>query len=158
MDRWIGADMQEPAGSGRRLEEVRAGRILLGLAASAALLPTPAHADLRPKGFAECGGITPAVVSCTTGNHLRTVFVEHGFHLTNAYTGTLESRLDWRLGVHIFRCGYALSVKQGCVESGSFPIPGSIYQHSCNSFILNSSTAGGSGAWNCYTLHSTGLY
>jgi hypothetical protein len=137
---------------------VRTGRIVIGLVAAATLLSTPAHADLRLEGFAECGGTAPAVTTCTTGVHLRTIEVAHGFHLTSAYTGTLESRMEWLLGAHIFRCSYALSVRQGCVEEGIFPFPGTLYRHTCRSFNLNSSTLGGGGAWKCVTAHSTGLF
>ncbi|HET6404567.1 MAG TPA: hypothetical protein VFH78_07960 [Candidatus Thermoplasmatota archaeon] len=133
---------------------------LLCLALVAGAAPALAHV---PGGSqtASCQGPTLSV--CTTGLHLRTDgTLSHGFagFVGASYTGSLESRLTWQApdgssGERSFRCTYANGAVTGsCASTGALPPLGSVFVHTCYSYVAHTTTLGGTGAWGCSVSHA----
>lgn len=127
--------------------------LLLVLASGSAL------AHVRPgHGGATCGGVAPAVTSCSTGEHLNTwsAYLELDFSGTRSnYTGTLEATLTQDGGTYTLRCDFVAGVSSGCVTSGTPPGLGTLYTHECRSFDSGTTTPGGSGQWGCRIYHTS---
>lgn len=132
--------------------------------------------------LANCGGTAPATTSCGTGQHLRAGggFFGPGTGegcpsacntALPGYTGTLKMSIIYAIHnsgpnqVRVNTCSFNAGVVLSCVVTGAAPprLPSAlesagirfptVYDHTCESFNLGTTTPGGSGAWMCFSWH-----
>lgn len=101
-----------------------------------------------------CGGLGPTSTQCTSASHTVAGYISHGPWLEHSqnFTGTMESRLDYSGGARIFRCDIKNGILDRCKRQGEFPATGVVFTHSCRTYVLGTTTAGGVGYWECRVI------
>ena len=119
---------------------------------------------------ASCAAVAPA--GCSTGVHLSMYSMTIGFPgFQPGYTGTTEVKVTWvtaltgqvvpGVGAQVFRCNFINGNVVSCVISpGSllpaqfnWPPPGTLFEHTCSSYALGTTTPGGVGTYSCFVSH-----